>query len=380
MHDQPFGCISILFFGDFQQLGPVNAQSLPHSAIQMALRQDTDDSSQENSDTSNILSGAKSNSRKKKIAANFIRHKVRSKKDKNSKRISKFGLYAAGSSRWNGAYQFSQLTRYHLKQQQRARNDSEHMEVIGALSEGKQLTGTMLQLYKQLSTHDVQKDQSEWRFAPILVASNRERVDIAFEKAKQFAKFSQTYVIRWKNDCKDWQNKPFTLQERLEVQQSDCAFYQYFVPGADIFLTTNLNSNLGLANGTPATLHSITLETANDIQDVQRQIDSLPAGSIITLKSPPVAVNIQLGSGLDGKVNGSLRQQAQQKILSKLSISTEDIVIPLHVMRGKTKKHDYTIHQPTSGIGRITVQELFPFELAFAATIHKVSCLIGQHV
>ena len=80
---------------------------------------------------------------------------------------------------------------------------------------------------------------------------------------------------------------------------------QFFVPGSDAFLTANINPRLGLANGSPVTCHSLVLDpNSSDFERVNAILSGanpLPFGSEIFLDSPPIAVNMKVGFGLDGK-------------------------------------------------------------------------------
>ena len=241
------------------------------------------------------------------------------------------------------------------------------------MSKGAKLTFKQLMLYKRLCKRDLaDKDlETSWKYVPVLVASNRERVDVARHKATLFASDTGSYLFRWHCDIKDWKNHPILMQERLDVQDADSCFWQYFVHDADAFLTANLNNNLALANGTPTRLHSLTFSTSDQLRDVQSQMATLPPGSVITLDSPPLSVNMKVHRGLDGNQHVSEVKAAQFRLLQKLSISKDDIIIPVPVMRNITKPHTYTVQQPTSGIARVTTQDVFPYELAFAMTIHK---------
>ena len=144
-----------------------------------------------------------------------------------------------------------------------------------------------------------------------------------------------------------------------------------FLPGADAFLTTNLNTNLGLANGTPIKLHSrLTFATREQLMAVRSQIRSLPPGSVVTLDEPPLSVNIEILSTFDSKTTPSAKKMAQIDILKKHSIVKGETIIPIPIMRTHCKTHAFSVHS-TSGISKAHTRELFPFEMSFAMTVHK---------
>ena len=259
---------------------------------------------------------------------------------------------------------FSHFTRIHLTEQQRAQ-DMRHLKLLKSMSTGTQLTLSDLDPYLPLSRSDVSNPQHPsldnspsltdgqpqpppWEFAPILVASNKEGIDIVARKTLLFAAHNNTFAFRWKADVRRWQGCPSLPQEQLDVQNSDPCFWQYFVAGADAFLTNNLNTNLGLANGTPVKLHSLTFSSQDQLDAVLSDIASSHPGDVITLDEPPLAVNLLLPSTFDSKTTPSRRRTAQLNILKRHSLSKNDIVIPLPVMRGRTKLHACPVHSPSS--------------------------------
>ena len=246
------------------------------------------------------------------------------------------------------------MERFHLKEQQRTK-DVSHMNLLTRTSKGEKLHSSDLNIYKHLHPEDLQeplvdsitnecKDPNTlWRYAPTLCSTNRERTDITHRKALLFAKETGTFLFRWKSDIKAWSNRPLLLNERLQITQNDPCFYQHFVMGADVTLTSNINCNLKLANGT----HSLSFASEDELHKVEQQMQTLPPGSTITLENPPVAVNVTFPElqkqWNDSPANLTLADQAQCKLLSDLSLSSHEILIPLPVMRSGTKKRTVTI-------------------------------------
>ena len=60
-----------------------------------------------------------------------------------------------------------------------------------------------VQHYDVLTEQDFREDE-EWRFSPILTATNRERFDLTEIQAIQYAKSKKTHVVRWKNEFFSW--------------------------------------------------------------------------------------------------------------------------------------------------------------------------------
>ena len=63
--------------------------------------------------------------------------------------------------------------------------------------------------YKTLTADDMQSPQ--WRFAPYLVATNNERLQLNYEQALRFAKEHNTFLYRWPILLKKWKNKEVSL-------------------------------------------------------------------------------------------------------------------------------------------------------------------------
>ena len=76
-----------------------------------------------------------------------------------------------------------------------------------------------------------------------------------------------TKVIRWFRKCLDnfWKGKPKKLENA--VMEEDC-FYELFVPGAGAgavgYLSENINTYIGLANGVKIKYHSLSFETSEE--------------------------------------------------------------------------------------------------------------------
>ena len=79
------------------------------------------------------------------------------------------------------------------------------MNFVKKLARGTEIRLEDLEQYKPLQASDVEK--KEWQFAPVLVTSNRERMEITRQKAILFAKLHKTCVFKWRNRLTDWKNK-----------------------------------------------------------------------------------------------------------------------------------------------------------------------------
>jgi hypothetical protein len=59
-----------------------------------------------------------------------------------------------------------------------------------------------------------------------------------------------------------WKNKPNVGEQRAIAESNGC-FWETFVLEADAFLTYNVNNSLGLANGSPVSMHSMSFSSVD---------------------------------------------------------------------------------------------------------------------
>jgi hypothetical protein len=66
------------------------------------------------------------------------------------------------------------------------------------LSHGQTIAISDILRYKHLSKKDVEDHPEEWKFAPVLVSTNAERLNISRAKAKLWAIEHKTHVFKWR--------------------------------------------------------------------------------------------------------------------------------------------------------------------------------------
>jgi len=186
-----------------------------------------------------------------------------------------------------------------------------------------------------------------------------------------FARDHQTYVFKWKNQTQKWKNKPADLTQLYEENET---LWQYFVPGADAFLNRNINAQLGLANGTQVVCHSLTLDpSGGDFDRLSTLLleRNLPYGSEVIMDQPPLAVNMRILPGLDGKLP-SKHKQRQLQVLRQFSIDGDAIVIPINSSGERWKKQSMYNRTPSlNNITKTEVKKTLAFDLSFSMTVHK---------
>ena len=156
-----------------------------------------------------------------------------------------------------GCELFSTFERHHLQESHRSKNDPKHSELVKKLSSGTPITMEDLKQCKSLSKEDIATNPKDWKYAPMMVSTNLERMNICRQKAMMFAKEHSTHVFKWKVRTQKWENRP-EADHLARVMEENAFFWQHWVPGAEGYLTYNVNPALALVNGAPVTTHSLT--------------------------------------------------------------------------------------------------------------------------
>jgi hypothetical protein len=173
--DLPFGGFAVFFTGDYMQIKPVQGVSTPKAMMAMATTNANSDSA--------LLE-----------------------------------TYGVGSRNRAGCALLADFCCHKFETQQRAKNDAVHTAFINRMHSGESITMEDLQMYQLLSAKDMVSD--DWRFAPIIVATNRERIDIITQQAPAFAKSQGIPVVRWPLAIKQWVNRPSTPSMRATFNAS----------------------------------------------------------------------------------------------------------------------------------------------------------------
>jgi hypothetical protein len=196
-------------------------------------------------------------------------------------------------------------------------------------------------------------EQSRWNEATVLVTSNVERHHINLARIKQQAKSSGRPVICWKKEL----GSATTL---LSGSYADPLFTKYpeschyFLHGAPAIIEQNINVTLGIANGTKATLHSLTLDPRYITEDI-RTIQTTTAGDLAIIHTP-MAVNVELNEPIHHNLKSRWPKDA-----CIADDQTAGVIIPLtHKM--KNAKTD---------INKKLKLDCFPFDLRYAMTFYK---------
>jgi hypothetical protein len=220
--------------------------------------------------------------------------------------------------------------------------------------------------YKYLTFEDAQCDPS-WNAAPVLVATNRERLTITHWRAQQFARDHNTVVIRWQSRRKKWDQKP-VHPHQVEAAMEDPCFYEYFVKGANGFFTKNVNKDLGLVNSTSATYHSLKVDPIEE-RHVQQLIRASNPGDIITLEYPPMCINVEVTKTRES--SESAREALFDFSLYDNRIDTLNYLIPVSPALSQDSNTIAVRGGEDYLPSRVQFYRRFPLDPGFAITAHK---------
>ena len=319
--ERRFAGVAVLALGDLMQLGPVFGSNLAVSCVEYAT---------------NMQQGAV---------------KLRDEK------------YRPESIWTKGTVLFSQITVLNLIQQQRAIHDHFHTDVINNLHKGNKFQQQDLKCYKLLSKEDM-TEQGGFRFATILVSSNRERVDISYSQLKHYALIHNIPIVKWESKYQKWKNSPEDIPKAIK---NDCAFFEYFCVGLQGFLCNNISNSLKLANGTPVELRSVQFNDA----EIQRRFNDVykitKPGQEILLQSPPDFLTYMPYPNDD-----KFHREWISSHSPTLDKDNNHALLLLDHNSQYDKYKSYPIQgAPCEGPSCVEICSHFPFQMGFAKTIHK---------
>ena len=351
--NQPFGGVLVLMFGDLKQLGPVKAVNLTCAVMDVTLDLDLHTRVCKN----------------KQDALGRVSTKEGDRPE--------YEKYYVDHPHYIGSQLMTQVRYFELTQQQRSEDDC-HTAFVTSNSEGNRITVNDIKEkgYKILSKKD--SEDMDWIRAPILVSTNRERQTLTEIKAKQFAKATGTVVVRWLTKYRNWKQRPLLECHRLQALQDPC-FYEYFVVGADAFLTENIQKSLKLTNATAAKYHSLVLDHQTE-RKLMSDLAGAKPGSQITLLHTPIAVNMEI------QIEKELLDDKAKSVLKATNVAAPKFdpeenekkknyntyVLPIWAYSCKSDSSESIVRATKAfPASKVTLTRHFPIEPAFAITVHK---------
>jgi hypothetical protein len=288
---------------------------------------------------------------------------------------------------------FQKFLYFELTKQHRSK-DPAHTEIINNMRRSGKVKMQDLKKCKLLNEEDV-AGNGDFRFATTLVTGNQERHQIINHKAKDWASYHGTFLVRWlrKVDYRNWKGKPRSEEHIKHAMANNETFYELFVQGALGYLNHNINTSKGipLANGTEIKYDSISFDDPDDEAEFHKHVSAHSPGATITLHKPPSAINVELFADWPGdseekkKENLLERKQWQHGSLAK----DGRIVIPISTKYANCNEKEKTYLPPaysTSrckstgvvrsglplyGMSTVPLQDHFCIEPGFCITVHK---------
>ena len=289
--------------------------------------------------------------------SNFISSMMRVADGRGKKENS---VVATGTVCRRGVDLMMQFKCLQLTKQQRSKDDV-HTSMLHRLHQGQSLLQSDLERFKVLSQDDI-KDP-DWRFAPVIVLTNRERFDICWSQARRYAKEKGLPIIRWKKREIWWKNRP---KNWSFVEENDPLFWQFVILGVDSFVLKNLCPQMTqIANGTPCTIHSVFFDNPAANESFRKRYANASGGDIITLSQAPYSVNV-----IPWPENKLKRDHCKP-----YSIVKNKVVVPIlsKGFRPTLKEKDGYFVPGINGERNsyALVADVIPIEMSFAMTVDK---------
>ena len=352
---QVFGGLHVILAGDFIQLGPVKAgHSFPAAVMLMC---------------ENVWCKGQ---RMPPFAAGWRRKKKKVRRRRKGTADDDAAKYISNHPFSVGASLIKEARLCELNEQVRS-VDEKHTKNIRNLYLGNGIKMRDLLQYKFLSQADYRNAKSPWLKAPIIVRTHRERFTLTHEAAVHFAKKTGTAVVRWMvKEPSLWAQRP--PDDQMDSVLEDPCFYEYWVAGADAYLNGKLSGDLGLVNAQgPFQCHSLTMSSRDEEQYLQFAMDHACPGEVITLREPPLSVNLSAEKKLFTKEQLAALKEFELDVSSAAceKPGKKSIVIPIVPTGGRTFEKVPIPGGQTYRQSKVNIHQHFPFYLNFVITVNR---------
>ena len=214
--------------------------------------------------------------------------------------------FAIDTPAYVGVSLFANFKQHQLTQQMRAADDEVHTGFVNRfrdLSQTPYVTKEVVDHIRVLDREDVEADAS-WRTAVFVVTTNQERNAINAAQLERFSVANNVPVVRWPLPLSGTTANRLSSDDTVRAYESHpVQLYQSFCEGAPGYLTDNIGSRVGLANGTFVTYHSLTFSSGGNAEAqglVAAAIADIKAGiggQTVTLPVAPLSVNVRVPFG-----------------------------------------------------------------------------------
>ena len=198
---------------------------------------------------------------------------------------------------WDACELFKTFQKVELDEQQRVRDDVDHMKRMHQFTDTSKmfpvdatLTGYLRD--QRLSTADLSDPMSPWHLkATCITSSNVERATISFEKSVHFAAAMRQAVIVYPLKPVRQLSDKFTPAIRREMMERYPETTGVFVHGMPAVLNENKNPAKGLSNGSQGYMNSMVWDVDDPRwPETQRQIDGLQPGEVLYVELAPTHI------------------------------------------------------------------------------------------
>ena len=172
-----------------------------------------------------------------------------------------------------------------------------NIDVMRGMKEEEPMTAFNFTLYENLKSTDFSSD--DWSFATHVVTRNKLRRCINFEQAQRWAHVRSSAFVTWNVSVPNASSSASAaaLERVWRRMPIDSNHLGVFAQDAPCFLTTNLNPEIGLCNGTSAKMTGIGFFEAERQRELEEQIAAAHPGERIHMSSPPDFIVVEVGKG-----------------------------------------------------------------------------------
>lgn len=150
-----------------------------------------------------------------------------------------------------------------------------------------------------------------------------------------------------------------------------------FVPGAAGYITENINTDIGLANGVEIKYHSLSFESEEEDMIFKEEFET-GNSLVMTLDRPPSAINVELFADFKGDSDKKSRENRKKREEWTHGTLVEGrVVIQIgakwgqQLIRKRNNENNKGSYQFGYSCSTLPMKDHFPIEPGFCVTIYK---------